>query len=128
MMSNSERRDRLQVIIVFSGLWKKSTKMNSQDVQNKEAKSSVFTQCTSELWSLLPKDIVHDKRFVQVQNHERFILNLLNRIIRLLAEEVSSPSHRPLEAGGVLGYITACLFCPCALFPKPRVDCCFWRD
>lgn len=74
MMSNSERRDKLQVVTVFSGLWKKSTKVNSQGVQNKETELVLFAYCTSELWSLLPKDIVRDKTFVHVQNHGRFFI------------------------------------------------------
>lgn len=45
MMSNSERGDRLQMIIVFSGLWKKSTKMNSQDVQDRDRIQCVRMVC-----------------------------------------------------------------------------------
>lgn len=47
MMSNSERRDRLQVVIVFSGLWKKSIRKSSEDFQNKETE---FCALHSELY------------------------------------------------------------------------------
>lgn len=36
---------------------------------NKQKK--VFTYCASELWILLLKDVIHAKRFAQVQSNEK---------------------------------------------------------
>lgn len=55
-------------------------------------------------------------------------LSLLNTMIRLLADEVNSPSHRSLEAGGVLVHITACLLCPYVLFHKHLLLYQYWRE
>lgn len=72
MMSDIEGPDKVEVIIVFSSLWKKDIKKNSQEVQNNPTnQTNVLTQCTSELWSLLLKDVVYAKMFVQDQSRER---------------------------------------------------------
>lgn len=127
MMSDVEGTDRVQVIIVFSGLWKKGIKRNYQKVQNKWRKC-VHIVC---IWTVeFAAEGCHacQKVCTGSKPWKKTHLSLLNTMIRLLADEVNSPSHRSLEAGGVLGHITACLVCPYVLFHKHLLLYQYWRE